>query len=250
MSRGTDLAVTNPKLASLAPTWARYRGVSLLFDNPGTRPPPGVVPLEAIPVERPEQQRLYDDLAAEVADDDVLRARHGLCPLPRHSYHVTVCDGPNERDGRRPIAALLAGLPDSLHDLAADPDLFPAADTVAEIAVNPVTLVVSGVAVWGHVLAAQLAPAGAADRAALARVATARDALVAALWARLRLRVQQWRPHVSLGYFPNRDAAAAAAAALPARYASLPGRLTAPITFSSAALHGFTDMASFHRLGT
>lgn len=245
---GDALVITNAKVASLAPTWRRYHGVSVLFDNPGTRPAPGVVRLEEIPVVDPRQQQLYDDLAGAVADvGGDWRDRHGLCALPRHTYHITVCDGPNERSGVRRVSALLDGLPATLDRLADGLDVMTDARVLTAVADNPVTLGVAEVVVWGHVLAARLAPVDAAGDAALDRIAVARRELVDQLWARLRLRTQRWRPHVSLGYFPNRAAADAAGAALPTAWRDLAGALDASVTVSSAAVYGFTDMVTFFR---
>lgn len=243
------LSITNPKVASLAPTWRRYHGISVLFDNPGTRAPAGVARLEDIPIVDPPRQRVFDDLSrAVVTLDETWRERHGLCPLPRHSYHITVCDGPNQTSGVRSVTTLLDGLPSSLDRLTDRLSVMTGSRLLHAVAENPVTLVVAEIVVRGHVLAAALAPAGTADRAALARIADARNELVDDLWRLLRLRTQPWRPHVSLAYFPNRAAARAADAALPTVYRDLPAALaTSSITMSSAAVYGFTDMATFFR---
>lgn len=243
--------ITNPKIASLDPTWRRYHGVSVLFDNPGTRPGPGIVRLEAIPVDDPDQQRLYDALAAAFTDEDcVLRNRYGFCPLPRHSYHVTVCDGPNERDAAAGAAAILEGLPDSLDRLDAEMGYLARARVLAAAGTNAVLLEASEIVVWGHVLAVRLSPVDAPARVALERIARARSELVDDLRTHLRLRTQPWRPHVSVGYFPNRNAAARAHAERRAWSGSLPQNLRSTIAFDSAAVYGFTDMASFFRRGT
>lgn len=247
--RGAALDITNAKVASLAPTWRPYRGLSVLFDNPGTRLPPGVARLEDIAVVEPERQRLYDDLACAVADgDEGWRDRHGLCPLPRRSYHVTVCDGPNQHSGIPSVSALLDGLPASLERLTNELGVMTGARVLAVAADNAVTLAVSEIVVRGHVLAARLVPVDPVSDTALDRIAAARAELVDGLWTVLRLRTQYWYPHVSLGYFPNRRAAAAAGAALPTAYQDLPAVLDESITFASAAVHGFTDMASFLRV--
>ncbi len=246
---GAALDITNAKLASLAPTWRPYRGVSVLFDNPGTRLHPDVVRLEDIAVVEPERQRLYDDLACAVADgDEDWGDRHGLCPLPRHSYHVTVCDGPNQHSGIPSVSTLLDGLPASLERLTDELVVMTDARVLAVAADNAVRLAVSEIVVQGHVLAARLVPVDPLSDIALDRITSARAELVDGLWTVFRLRTQQWHPHVSLGYFPNRHAAAAAGAALPAAYQDLPTVLDTSITFASAAVYGFTDMASFFRV--
>jgi hypothetical protein len=257
-SSSAGVRITNPKVATLGPTWRRYRGVSVLFDNPGTRLGAGVTPLEDIPVDDPDQQRLYDNLADVVAnaDPEDMRQRYGFCPLPRYTYHVTVCDGPNERDidrstapGRATVAAVVDELPDSLERVSTALGFLCRARVLHTIASDPVTLVATSVAIWGHVLAARLEPAGESARTALEHIARARAELSDDLQARLGLLTQSWRPHVSLGYFPNRSAAEAATASLARWHRTLSAQPQPTITFSSAAVYGFTDMISFFRLG-
>lgn len=250
--------ITNPKVASLAPTWRRYRGVSVLFDNPGARAGPGVIPLERMPIDDPTRQRLYDDLMGVMTDVDLdaMREQFGFCPLPRYSYHVTVCDGPNERDiaegatsRSAQAAAVIHELPDSLHRLPDALGFLCRTRVLPTVAANPVTFEAAGIAIWGHVLAARLEPDGRSSQTALERVAQARTELANDLWAQLGLRTQAWRPHVSLGYFPNRSAAKAATATLPRWDQTLAMRPLSTITFDAASVYGFTDMVSFLRLG-
>lgn len=250
--------ITNPKVATLAPTWRRHCGLSVLFDNPGTRLAPGVMPLEDLSVDAPDRQRLYDELAGLVAqvDPQAMRARYGFCPLPRHSYHVTVCDGPNQRDvGDQGVdhpaeAALLDQLPGSLDRAPEVLGFLCRARVLDTAAANPVTFEVADVAVWGQVLAARLEPPSPSSRVALERVRRARAELVDDLWNRLGLRTQPWRPHISLGYFPNRQAAQAATATLRRWNRGLAAARRPAIAFASASVYGFTDMVSFLRLGT
>jgi hypothetical protein len=250
--------ITNPKLATLEPTWRRYRGLSVLFDNPGSRLRRGVTALEDIPVDDRHRQQLYDVLADVVEDMDprAMRDRFGFCPLPRHSYHVTVCDGPNEHamagrtsPDRALATAVIADLPGSLDHAATHLDWFCDAPLLRAATGTPVTLAVCDIAVWDHVLAAHLTPADAPARNALDRVARARAELVATLQARLDLRTRTWRPHVSLGYFANRRSARAATSTLGRWNHAVAAHHTPTVTFDSAAVYGFTDMASFYRLG-
>ena len=257
MTEAVPARITNPKVATLAPTWRRFRGISVLFDNPGTRLAGGVTPLEAMQVDAPDRQRLYDELAGVVAQVDAgaMRDRYGFCPLPRFSYHVTICDGPNERtlsgDGaaRHAAATLIARLPASLHLAPATLPYVCGAAVLQVVRADPITFAVSSVAIWRHVLAVRLEPATAPSGSALARVARARAQLVDDLRAELGLAVPAWRPHVSLGYFPNGAAARAAGATLPRWNGALAAGDTSTITFASASVYGFTDMVSFVRLG-
>lgn len=251
--------ITNPKVATLEPTWRRYRGVSVLFDNPGTPTPPGVCALTELPVDNPPRQRLYDELADLVAEVDTgqMRDRYGFCPLPRNTYHVTVCEGPNERSAadvpgahRAAVASVLDELPGSLDRMPTALRFLRGAELPAAVAANPVTFGAAGIVIWGHVLAARLEPADAPARLAIERLRRARADLDHQLRDRLGLGAQPWRPHVSLGYFANRAGADAAARPLAQWNRSLAARPRPTITFTSAAVYGFTDMVSFFRLGS
>jgi hypothetical protein len=251
-----DRTITNRKVASLDPTWRAWRGVSVLFDNPGATP--GHRLEDATAAGAPEQ-RLYDDLAVlvDASRPAQLRSAYGFCPLPRTTYHVTVCDGPNEDElasatGPHVATAgrLLAGLPDNLADVTAALTFAGWSDLLDAVARNPVTLTAEAVMIWGSVLAVQLVPRDDASHAALGQIIEAREAVVEALHANLGIAVKPWRPHVSLGYFANLDGARDAAQRLPRWNEWLAAAEAAPITYRSAALYGFTDMVSFFRVGS
>lgn len=251
-----DQAITNPKIAGLEPTWRTWRGVSVLFDNPGL--PPGHR-LEDATAAGVAQQRLYDDLAVlvDAARPSALRAAFGFCPLPRSTYHVTVCDGPNEEElaqaeapGTAEVATLVAALP---HSLAQVPAALAFAEPHALLGTaeqNPVTMTADEVVIWGSVLAVRLGAADEASAAGLAQITAARQTVARALHATLGSTVRPWRPHVSLGYFANLDGAGRAAQELDQWNRWLAASQPAPITYRSAALYGFTDMVSFFRVGS
>lgn len=249
-----DHAITNRKVASLDPTWRAWRGVSVLFDNPGR--PPGRR-LEDTTEAGIPQQRLYDDLAMllEAAQPEVLRSAYGFCPLPRATYHVTVCDGPNEVElaraagpGVAAMAPILAALPDSL---ARVPDALAFADPGGlerAVADTAVTFAADALVIWGSVLAARLVAAGDTSASARQGITGAREAFADALNATLGITVKPWRPHVSLGYFANLDGARQAEERLAEWNRRLGASQPRSITFRSAALYGFTDMVSFFRV--
>lgn len=251
-----DHAITNPKVAGLEPTWRTWRGVSVLFDNPGL---PSGDRLEDATAPGVPEQRLYDDLSVliDAARPAALRAAYGFCPLPRSTYHVTVCDGPNEQElarvkgpGTAEITALVAALPDSLGQVPAalafaDPDALLRAVTE-----NPVTLAAHETVIWGSVLAARLVAANEDSTGALERIAGARQAVADAFNTSLGMAPRPWRPHVSLGYFANREGARRAQQKLPEWNQWLAASRPPPITYRSAALYGFIDMVTFLRVGS
>ena len=251
-----DHAITNRKVAGLEPTWRTWRGVSVLFDNPGL--PPGRR-LEDATVAGVGQQRLYDDLAVlvDAARPPALRRGYGFCPLPRSTYHVTVCDGPNEVEltradgpGIHEVAPLVDGLPDSLAQLSAALAFAEPASLLRRVEENPVSLSAAEVVIWGSVLATRLVGADEASARALERITAVRQVVADALNATLGITVRPWRPHVSLGYFANLDGAGAAQERLAEWNQWLAAAEPASITYRSAALYGFTDMVSFFRVGS
>lgn len=91
--------ITNPKVAGFVPEWAEFKGFSILFDNPGDR----LLPLH----ENDSLKMLSNDVASEashfykrlnemLAQFPEISRTYLLCPLPFHSYHVTLWDGVND----------------------------------------------------------------------------------------------------------------------------------------------------------
>ncbi len=248
--------MTNPKIAGLEPTWRRYAGVSLLFDNPGRarRARNGV---RALSAPRPGDAPLFEALAGSSAllGEGGLRDGYGLCRLPPATYHVTVCDGVNEiqavglRSGRaKAVRALLGDLPGSLTDLPEPLDFLGGTEQIDAVGGLRVALRAAELVRWGSVLAVRLVPASPEDESALSAVGEARDAYAAGIEARLGLRVQEWRPHVSLAYFADRDGSDAAAVEMPRwSEAVLEPARDATVCFSSVSLYGFTDMVTFFK---
>lgn len=254
------VTITNPKVSSVAPLgWKTYPGLSILYDHPESAALSGVEPLEAASPPGYGDLVLYRRLreVAEAIARPTGADEGGLCPLPRYAYHVTLCDGVNEGtrahvhpEVRAEVERTLDELPDSLlwanpvTRLLRDPDLF------WSVWSNPVTFRVEALSVWGHVLVANLGPANERSVAAKATHEATRNELAARLRTRLGLRVQGWRPHLSLGYFANEHAAARARDRVIPRWQEDVRTRTEglSVTFRSASLYAFTDMVSFWRL--
>lgn len=254
------VTITNPKVSSVAPfAWEPYPGVSILYDHPGSAALSGVELLGAASAAGHSDQSLYRRLR-EVAEAIARPTRPdegGLCPLPRYAYHVTLCDGINEgtraqahSEIRPEVERTLEGLPDSLlwanrvMRLLRDPELR------WSVWRNPVTFRVQGLSVWGHVLVANLEPADDWSLAAKGSHEASRSEFVARLRTRLGVRIQDWRPHLSLGYFANEHVAARARdRVLPVWQEEVRERTEGlSVTFRSASVYAFTDMISFWRL--
>lgn len=252
--------ITNSKLSGMAPpVWSRYAGASLLYDGPGVAASLGVEPLEELAAKHWDG-RLYRQLRT-LAGEFAAEARETgveICLVPRHTYHVTLCDGLHEGvrtsvhpEYRDEVGATLDELPDSLlwsngvMRLLRDPEIrWP-------VWRDPVTFRVEGVGAWGHALVARLSPAGERSLAAKARHEAAREEFAARLHIRVGVEVQPWRPHVTLGYFANGDDADhARQELLPGWQPVVQARTEGvSVTFHSASLYGFTDMVSYWRLG-
>ncbi len=252
---------TNAKLSVVTPpAWRPYPGLSLLYDPPGCATLSGVEPLERLTTTRHRDDRLArrlllvaEDIAAAVRRE---RVQVGL--VPWRTYHVTLCDGVNEgnrthvrADRRDEVDATLAGLPDSLAWSSRVLRLLRASELAWSVWTDPVTFGVEGVSVWGHALVARLAPADARSLTAAARHEAARVDFVAALNAHVGVQTQEWRPHVTLGYFGDQDDASLARDLLGPSWQDTVRERTGDVTvtFRSAAVYGFTDMVSFWRLG-
>lgn len=252
--------ITTRKLNNVSPpAWRPYPGLSVLYTDPGATAVSGIEPLETASQARRGDRRLYDHLHAIAEEIDASLSDDGVafCKLPRHTYHVTLCDGVNEgtrtrvrRELRDEVAGTLDALPDSLLWTTTVLRLLQDRELQWTVRRHPVRFRVEALHVWGHVLVAGLEPAD--DRSAAAKAAheACRSDLVARLAARLGVRIQPWRPHVTLGYFANEDAGTHAREhELPQWQDRACERAEAlSVTFRSASVHGFTDMVSFWRL--
>lgn len=252
--------ITTAKLRRVdPPEWAAYPGLSLLYDDPDSVALSGLEPLDARSWSVDRDKRLYDHLRTLTGELAASASWEPgtFCPLPRHTYHVTLCDGVNKgnlahvpADVHDEVSRTLDGLPDSLlrpgvlRRLLADPEMAWC------VWAWPISFCAEALVVWGHVLAARLVPAD--ERSATARAAheRARADLAQRLRARLGVPVPAWRPHLSLGYFANERAAARASEEVLPRWQEhlrqRAGGLS--VTFRSASVYGFTDMVSFWRL--
>jgi len=250
------LTVTNPKVGGFVPRWAAWPGFTVLFDNPGG----GLIVHEGRPTLRADVDSdpalgLYRALRDALADLDpaLLMTTFGFCPLPPHSYHVTVWDGvnPNNLDRVTPgeragLAALLAALPagrDHAHPALATVATSPLLATAWPIAMRYARLTLHG----HSALVAEIAPADAASAARLAELVAARRALSAQFRAQYGVAPsEQYRPHIALGYFASREGAQLALPQVAAWEAHIAPRVAGrTIAFAGASLYGFTDMATF-----
>ena len=248
--------VTNPKVAGLEPSWRSYSGLSVLFDNPGpTRGAQGGI--RGLTVPDAGDAPLFEALAgaSRMLGTAGMRDAYGFCRLPPATYHVTVCDGVNELQAPEirtrvagAVRSVLRGLPQSLAQLPASL-AFLSGPELSEVArAHPITFPAAEVVGWGSVLAVRLEAASRDDGTVFSAIEGARDRFASVIEECLGLRVQGWRPHVSLAYFADRSGAADAEAEIPQWSRALLDSVgEATVCFSSVSLYGFTDMATFFR---
>jgi hypothetical protein len=255
--------VTNAKLhtAGLVATWAHWPGCSLLFDNPGAslldigdglarmNSRTGVDP--ALSFYTTLEQTLATLGLPQMADE------FGFCPLPSYSYHVTVWDGINpgnihtvSANHRPALQDFIAGMPGALHSQPPALD-FLASATLATQDFGALNFRFLELVNWGDTaLLARVDAADATSAAKLMAITADRQAMYARMSDILGTPAgSDYFPHVTLGYFANREQGALARPFLSewnARFAQRMAGLT--LTFTSMSLYGFTDMISFCKL--
>jgi len=251
-------SITNEKVAGFVPRWAMFRGFSILFDNPGDcLTPSGSCLNLACDVETDAALGFYKSLRDSLArlNPDLLTATYLFCPLPPPSYHVTVWDGGNAGNvalvasDRRPVLQhLLASLPDAL----ALPQEMTEPALVSPLARRrdwDIEFQFDRLALWSNVvLVARLSPTEASQEA-FGQFVEERRRLNGSFYESFGIRASEnYTPHVSLGYFANREGAQLATPCLrewDALFAERMQSLT--LSFRRASLYGFTDMATFFK---
>lgn len=251
------ITISNPKVAGFAPRWATFRGFTILFDNPGDSFARHENRIEvACDVDGDAALGFYRALRDSLAtlNLDTLTNTYLFCPLPPASYHVTLWDGCNDgnlqavhAEQRPTMAEFLDGLPSS--------HLRPSAATKMAAASPLVTRRGWGIRLrferlvkWDNIgMVALLAPAD--ESRSYAELLAER----AQLSARFRHTFgispsEQYRPHVSLGYFANQEAAQLSTPCIEAWSRDFAARMHGlTLEFQQASVYGFTNMIGFFK---
>lgn len=251
-------SITNEKVAGFVPRWARFRGFSILFDPPGDcLSPAGPCLHLACDVETDAALGFYEALRDSLArlNPDVLTAAYLFCPLPPPSYHVTVWDGGNDGNAafvvsdRRPaLERLLLALPDAL----AQPQEMTAPAVASPLVRRHdwgIEFRFDRLVIWGGVvMVARLSPAEASQEA-FGQLVEERRRLNDSFRATFGIGASlNYTPHVSLGYFANREGAQLATPCLHDWNVLFAERMQGlTLSFQRASLYGFTDMATFFK---
>jgi hypothetical protein len=249
--------MTNAKVGGFVPQWATFRGFSILFDNPGNSLQyANGYDLMVCDVDRNPLLGFYRGVRDALADLDVRRLTHTLlfCPLPSTSYHVTVWDGANDGNvgkitapQRIIIEQLLADVPMALRkpheliQLVRTSALVGRHDWNLSFRFSRLSLV------GDSVLVAELDPATPNDAERLQELIRGRSELSALVEATYGFSpYRQYWPHVSLGYFANRELAQLALPYVEQWNASFVSGLgDQTLTLTRARVYGFSDMATF-----
>jgi hypothetical protein len=253
------LTITNRKVAGFDPRWASCRGFSLLFDNPGdclVRTGDRLDLRANLADPALGFYRLLHESVARPDRDHLLNA-YLFCPLPPASYHVTVWDGVHDSNldqvpeaHRADFRSLLVGLPDSL----CRP--LPLLDSLVHSSLATLNREIrfrfERLGNWSNTsVVAELVPADEESSAAMQRLVALRAAWNESFQARFGIspsNPHHFAPHVTLGYFANRDWAGQMSAPQEEWNRTLVERMRGRLLpLAGISLYGFTDMATFFK---
>jgi hypothetical protein len=225
------MEITNPKVKSMIPEWAPFKGFSLLFDNPN-------------------ESALYDTICD--ISDILTPALKGFsfCPLPRSSYHITVWDGINDgnlsqisSENQYRFKQLLENKSNSILDGL---ELQQVTD------MEPITFEVEKFTIWSNfVLVAKLKPATLNDERVYESFVEKRMALINRFKVKFGFNSTRpfYEPHISIGYFANITLAGICSVRDEQINELFLHQLVGKtIQFKTCSLYGFYEMAHFNKL--
>ncbi len=252
--------VTNIKIAGFKPIWAPFRGFSLLFDNPGEALTPweGVRKIDSR-VQADTKLSLYQALSEsiEIWGPEKLMKTCLFFALPTYSYHVTLWDGINDANISKVEPFHKSALEQYLGGF---PGTFPHGGELIEM-INESRLAnlfkrnirfkFEKLAIWSNeALVACLTPADELSKAIFDQVFLDRQKLNDHIGSLLNIGMREtYTPHVSLGYFANRESAGHCRKHLrEMEHIVMEKSGNRTIAFDAAAVYGFTDMATFFKI--
>lgn len=198
----------------------------------------------------------YEKLRGALAciGGSLLTTSYLFCPLPFASYHVTVLDGVNVDNisnttpiYRHELQTCIANIESALLNM---PKCTVFLETAfSKQALQKMSFQFEGLEIWGHqVLVALLTPT-TDSRSAFNTLDTRREKPAKQLLTELQVTsFSPYAPHISLGYFANKEAGLRVRAHLSewsSKFENTVGNDM--VSFDSVSLYGFTDMASFFR---
>ncbi|WP_332633787.1 hypothetical protein [Halalkalibacter flavus] len=251
--------ITNPKIAGFIPQWSQFKGFSILFDNPGDR----LLPLDENRDLKllscditSEELELYKRLYQTLTLFPEMPSTYLFCPLPFHSYHVTLWDGINDanvqnvsRKYRFDAEDLLEDLPNSF---LKEKKFFSIDEQPLAISMEePIEFQFDKLIKWGNAgLAANLKPANSQSQDILHMIEKERKSLTEKYKEYFGLQTcrPSYGPHVSLGYFANKELAELSTSMIDYWNESFLSNTNGQtITFASNSLYGFNNMETFFK---
>ncbi|TMV52841.1 hypothetical protein FE783_01180 [Paenibacillus mesophilus] len=251
--------ITNRKVQGFVPVWAPFKGFSLLFDNPGESCSrlsdfPNLAKIDCRYGE-PELS-FYRNLWDAASGAGELMCSYLFCPLPLHSYHVTVWDGINDFNVRKlpagdceEAARWLQSLPGAFHPKH---KLFAGRDgEPIGIRIEPIDFVFERLEKWNNSsIVARLAPVDSRSQAVLSGIEEEREKLNRFFEERFGLATasKSYRPHVSIGYLGNKELGEKAEEAVQRLNVLMESAMSGQtLRFTSVSMYGMTDMETFFR---
>ena len=253
------ITVTNPRVAGFTPRWRSFRGLTLLFDNPGDSLAEWQG-FQRVACDVPHDPALefYRALRGGIEEVgiDMLTETYLFCPLAPASYHVTAWDCVNDDHATRihatyrpELGQVLAGLPTTLGQSNAFASLPVASELITKRDWR-IRFRFDRLLKWSNIaMVALLRPADAEAAAHLAQFTAARDQLNMHFRNTFGIGASDvYAPHVTLGYFANKQAAQLSTSCVDdwsAAVAERVGDLT--LAFEHISLYGFTDLETFFK---
>ena len=251
--------ITNPKISGFTPQWAQFKGFSILFDNPSDRlllfDENRDLKLLSCDIAS-EELEFYKSLNQTLTLFPEMPSTYLFCPLPFHSYHVTLWDGINDANVQDVSRKYRFDAEDLLEDF---PNSFLKGNEFFRIDEQPLTISMEEpiefqfdkLVKWGNVcLVARLKPANSQSQATLHKVEEERKGLIQKYKEHFGLETcwPSYAPHVSLGYFANKELAELSTSMIDCwNEGFLSNTNGQTITFTSNSLYGFNNMATFFK---
>jgi len=194
------MQITQKKIRSLDPEWSLFRGSTVLLEPMG------------IEFGASGAKEIFGDLYRlidEAMPEDAWKEKFGFCRLPAETYHVTLADLVNDGNVHRIPASIRSSFglrnvelgreyPQELQNIVIESGLLNSP-------IAPVRWSVKGLEIINRSVMALVVEPIECD--ALSDVLDARNGLKRLLKAKLNIDLQDFKPHVSVGYFANKDTA-------------------------------------------
>lgn len=248
----------NHKIAGFTTSWQRFLGFSLLFDNPGEE----VVSTKLISDNNTDEnlnfykavRQAYHNLDPSL-DESLL-----VCPVPYHSYHVTVLDGINDEniesikntELKSATTEFLNNLPKSLLDDQPLNKILEASPLITDKNWG-IEFKFRRISTYSkrQALVVDLEPANSHAAQRYEKLIEERKKLYDDLKDFFQVNLndiyEDFRPHISLGYFANQKGWLNAPDSFDdwnASFRKVMDGLT--ITYNSISLYGFENMVKFY----